>query len=209
MIVSAGSRVYDLSVLRLAQMDVGTGQIFKTFANVCSSASDIFYVVEASSGDGVRITQGGHVTLIKDGRETPVSIGHNLCPVSSPIVAVTGFATTDIHPTLLAQNPSNSAVVQSWGSLFTNRIVHKPTFAQALLELFSGNSPFIVCPLAELSVIELLIVEALKYRLRVTNGGGLLTIYNEKIDAERSVAPSASLLLRQEAVVSDVKKYYA
>lgn len=203
MIVSAGSRVYDLSVLRLAQLDVGTGLVFKTYANVDSSASDIFYVVEASSGQGIQITQSGHVTLINDGGEHPVSIGHNLCIASSPVVAVTGLATSDIHPALLAQNPSNSAVVRSWHTLFNNPIIHKPTFAQALLELFAGNSPFIICPVAELSVIELLIVEALKQQMVITNESGVLTIHNEQITAAPKSKPTEVLL--QEPVVSELK----
>lgn len=203
MIVSAGSRVYDLSVLRLAQLDVGTGQVFKTFANVDSSASDIFYVVEASSGQGIQITQSGHVTLVKEGGEYPVSIGHNLCIASSPVVAVTGLATSDIHPALLAQNPSDSAVVRTWHTLFNNPIVHKPTFAQALLELFAGNSPFIMCPVAELSVIELLIVEALKHQMVITNESGILTIHNEKVTATQKSKPTEVVL--QEPVVSELK----
>lgn len=205
MIVSAGSRVYDLSVLRLAQLDVGTGQVFKTFANVDSSASDIFYVVEASSGHGVRITQSGHVTLIKEGREHPVSIGHSLCLVTSPIVAVTGLATSDIHPALLAQNPNNSAVVRSWDKRFNNPIVHKPTFAQALLELFAGNSPFIICPVSELSVIELLIVDALKQQVVVESSNGMLTIRNEKVTTETEQQTVPTELVLQGALVSEQK----
>lgn len=172
-------RVFELPVLRLTEMDLHTGIIYTTYADICQQQC-LCYVVESSCGKSLRINESGKSTFTIAGE----AVNDAVIPVTdsqkAPFIVVAGLATNDQHPALrLDSNQDN--MLSKYKQSLQSEVVHSPTFANAILEFFSGKTQAVVCPVAELAQIDLLLIEALKNRFNVSNAGvenPLVVIHN-------------------------------
>lgn len=163
-------QVFDLAVLRLSEMDLQTGTVYKTYADICKAKQKLAYVVESSCGKRLRISECGKTHLTVGGEAVNDSVIACTDYQAAPFVVVAGLATNAQHPTLrLVANQSN--LLTKYKQALQSDVVHSPTFAKAILDFFTGITQAVVCPIADLAQIDLLLIDAIKSRFQVSYSG--------------------------------------
>lgn len=162
-------RVIELPVLRLTEMDLQTGTIYKTYAHICQKQK-VSFVVESSCGTCLRICESGTSLLTVSGEAVNDAMLTCTDHQAAPFVVVAGLATNTQHPALRLDSDQNNMLAKYQEAL-QSKVVHSPTFAKAILDFFSGKTQAVVCPVVELAQIDLLLIEALKTRFHISYTG--------------------------------------
>lgn len=188
-VIELNGTVYDLNVIRSSALCLRTNHILHT----CCATQEASYVIKCSSGYTVKISFDGQISLLKDGLTVEPQSEEPDNSIQQ-VSLVECLRKMSAHPLLVNQQNSDTDNTPSQKWLKTT------VLSKAIVDMAIGKSSMITIQLTELSVMEHLIIEALKNTHVVTNTDGnpnaiIISKSGNQIRAPKNANPKCQIEL--------------